>query len=361
MIGTQFTRRGFLPEPDPVVEFPAGSEFSALDSLGRDLPSLLQDKGFRALARGLVIPDLPQGTVPLDELRLYYVRLGFLASAYVNQVGQEPATVLPRNLAVPLCDVCSRLGRPPILSYDGYALYNWKRFDPAGPIALGNIDTIQNFVHLYDEHWFILVHVEIEALAAATLQAIDQAERALASGNRAALDASVAALARTLWAQVETLRRIPEKMDPALYYKTFRPYIRFFEKVVYEGVDTAPLNFRGETGAQSSVIPTIVAFLKIPHRSSMLTDHLADMRRFMPTEHRALIEHVEALPDFREKVAREPFNDALEALAAFRDTHLQFAIRYIAAHERDPRGTGGTPYMSWLSQLIDETRAHKIA
>jgi indoleamine 2,3-dioxygenase len=61
MIGTQFTRRGFLPEPDPVVEFPAGSEFSALDSLGRDLPSLLQDKGFRALARGLV--DLVQSWV----------------------------------------------------------------------------------------------------------------------------------------------------------------------------------------------------------------------------------------------------------------------------------------------------------
>ncbi|MGO9916263.1 MAG: hypothetical protein ACLQIB_16390, partial [Isosphaeraceae bacterium] len=226
MIAPAMLQRGFLPKPDPLVEFPAGSEFSALDSLGRDLPSLLQDKGFRALARGLVIPALPQGTVPLDALRLYYVRLGFLASAYVNQVGQEPATVLPRNLAVPLCDVCSRLGRQPILSYDGYALYNWKRFDPAGPIALGNIDTIQNFVHLYDEHWFILVHVEIEALAAATLQAIDQAERALASSNREALDASVAALARTLWAQVETLRRIPEKMDPALYYKTFRPYIR---------------------------------------------------------------------------------------------------------------------------------------
>jgi len=24
-------------------------------------------------------------------------------------------------------------------------------------------------------------------------------------------------------------------------------------------------------------------------------------------------------------------------------------------------GTGGTPYMQWLKQLIDETRAHKIA
>ena len=26
-------------------------------------------------------------------------------------------------------------------------------------------------------------------------------------------------------------------MDPPLYYRTFRPYIRFFENVVYEGVD----------------------------------------------------------------------------------------------------------------------------
>ena len=87
----------------------------------------------------------------------------------MNQVGFEPATLLPSNIAIPLCDVCGRLGRPPILSYDGYALLNWKRFDPAGPVALGNIDTIQNFVHLYDEHWFILVHVEIEALAAPLL------------------------------------------------------------------------------------------------------------------------------------------------------------------------------------------------
>ena len=200
--------------------------------------------------------------MPLPILRLYYVRLGFLASAYINQVGQEPATLLPRNIALPLCDAGTRLGRPPILSYDGYALYNWKRFDPDGPVALGNIDTIQDFVHLYDEHWFILVHVEIEALAASLLAAIGRAAAARAADDGSASSAAVGELAMALWAQGETLRRIPEKMDPALYYKTFRPYIRFFESVVYEGVDSAPLNFRGETGAQSSVIPTVVAFLK---------------------------------------------------------------------------------------------------
>ena len=282
MIEANLSRRGFLPDEDPLVEFPADSELAALDRLGRDLPSLLQEKTFRAWARGIRIPPLPAAAGAAADPPALLRPGRFSRVGYVNQVGQEPATLLPRNIALPLCEICARLDRPPILSYDGYALYNWKRFDPAGPVALGNIDTIQNFVHLYDEHWFILVHVEIEALAATLLAAIDRAARALESDDRPALNAAVAQIARTLWAQVETLRRIPEKMDPALYYKTFRPYIRFFEGVVYEGVDSLPLNFRGETGAQSSVIPTVVAFLKVPHQPSMLTDHLADMRRFMP-------------------------------------------------------------------------------
>jgi indoleamine 2,3-dioxygenase len=367
------SRRGFLPAEDPKRTFAMGSELAQLDEIGRDLPSLLQEPSFRSWARSVTIPRLPAPTVDqvaskpgepalsIEELRLYYVRLGFLASAYVNQVGQEPATVLPANIAQPLCEVCRRLDRPPILSYDGYALYNWKRFDPAGPIALGNIDTIQNFVHLYDEHWFILVHVEIEALAASLLEAIQNAGRQLAAGDDAGLNVSVAQIARTIWSQVETLRRIPEKMDPALYYKTFRPYIRFFENVVYEGVDERPMNFRGETGAQSSVVPTIVAFLKIPHRPSMLTNHLAEMRRFMPAEHRDWLARVERMPDIRGRVDRAIYNETLEALATFRETHLEFARRYIAAHVRDPRGTGGTPYLEWLAQLVDETLAYRLA
>jgi indoleamine 2,3-dioxygenase len=361
LASTEFACHGFLPDSDPLGKFGASSPFAALDTLGRDLPSLLHDPGFRARARALRIPALPDGELTLPELRLYYVRLGFLASAYVNQVGEDPATVLPCNIAIPLCEVCRRLNRPPILSYDGYALYNWKRFDTSGPIALGNIDTIQDFVHLYDEHWFILVHVEIEARAASLLRSIGTIGQAVREKNTTAIDPAIAAIVKTLWSQVDVLRRIPEKMDPALYYRTFRPYIRFFEGVVYEGVDTAPMNYRGETGAQSSIMPTMVAFLKIPHRPSLLTDHLADMRRFMPAEHRALIEQVEAMPAIRDHVDKTLFNEALEAIAAFRETHLDFAKRYIAQWVGDPRGTGGTPYLQWLSQLIDETRAHKIA
>jgi len=360
-----FTRRGFLPEPDPATHFPPDSDLGRLDEIGHDLPSLLQDPGFRAFARGLELPGWPDEPVDEDRLpylRLYYVRVGFLASAYINQVPLPPESTLPANIAVPLVRACRLLNRPPILSYDGYALYNWKRFDAAGPIALGNVDTIQNFVHMYDEHWFILVHVEIEAIAARILAAIDRMAESLRAGRRGAtIDGGLAEIAKAVWEQVAVLRRIPEKMDPHLYFKTFRPYIRFFEHVVYEGVESAPMSFRGETGAQSSIQPTLVAFLKIPHKESMLTNHLLDMRRFMPHAHRAMIEEVEALPPVKPLASKEVFNDLLEAIATFREVHFGWADLYIHRHVEDPRGTGGTPYRQWLKQLIDETRAHKIA
>ncbi|HTW89894.1 MAG TPA: hypothetical protein VMD75_18000 [Candidatus Binataceae bacterium] len=370
-IAPKFRRRGFLPEEDPLTAFPADSEFAMLDEIGRDLPSLLHDHGFREYARTLNIPLWPDAPVrlrQLPELRLYYIRTSFLASAYVNQVGEEPARVLPANLAAPLCRVCALLNRPPILSYDGYALYNWKRFRDDLPIALGNIDTIQNFVHLYDEHWFILVHVEIEALDARILDAIASIEAGFATGDLSSLDGALSTIAGTVNEQVGVLRRIPEKMDPALYYRTFRPYIRFFENVYYEatadgtngGSTGIRINFRGETGAQSSVMPALVAFMKIPHKPSMLTNHLVDMRNYMPAEHRELLKDIEAMPSVRQYADRQAFNAVLDAVAEFRSVYYGWAQEYINRWTDDPRGTGGTPYMEWLKQLIDETLAFKI-
>lgn len=358
-----YAERGFLPEDDPLRAFPLGSPYADLDEIGRDLPSLLYDEGFRAYARGLDIPAW-QGPVTeenLPQLRLYYVRVGFLASAYVNQVGEEPASLLPRNIAAPLVQAAALLDRPPILSYDGYALYNWKRFRKDGPIRLGNIDTIQNFVHMYDEHWFILTHVEIEAIAADILAAIAAVGRKLLEeGEDADLGTELWSIESAVRRQTEALERIPEHMDASLYYKTFRPYIRFFENVTYDGMAGAPIRFRGETGAQSSIMPTLIAFMKIAHRRSVLTDHLNDMRNYMPARHRALIAEVEAMPDIRSPGRKEPYNAILEAMAAFRRIHYGWAEDYINRWTDDPRGTGGTPYMQWLKQMLAETEAHRL-
>ena len=51
MIDLHYAHRGFLPEEGPLIEFDRDSPLHQLDGLGHDLPSLLQDKGFRAWAR----------------------------------------------------------------------------------------------------------------------------------------------------------------------------------------------------------------------------------------------------------------------------------------------------------------------
>lgn len=357
-----YAARGFLPLDDPLPTFPANSPYKQLDEIGRDLPSLLQDKHFRLYAKNLKIPNWQQRQTEstLPELRLYYLRIGFLASAYINQVGQPPCQILPANIAVPLVKICKMLNRPPILSYDGYALYNWRRFEPDKPIQLGNIDTLQNFVHLYDEHWFILVHVEIEAIAAEILAAIARIYSAQQTETDPDITGDLWQIETAIARQVKVLQRIPEKMSPALYFKTFRPYILFFKDVYFEGVNQKAINYRGETGAQSSVIPVLVAFLKIPHQASILTQHLNDMRNYMPVRHRYYIEQVSSIKSIRNANYREVFNAILDQLIEFRTIHFAWAKQYIHQHVKDPRGTGGTPYMRWLHQLIEETVAYKI-
>jgi indoleamine 2,3-dioxygenase len=92
----------------------------------------------------------------------------------------------------------------------------------------------------------------------------------------------------------------------------------------------------------------------------MLTNHLIDMRNYMPAEHRVLIAAVEAMPSIRAIASKQNYNAVLDAIAEFRSVHYGWAQEYINRRTDDPRGTGGTPYMKWLKQLIDETLAFKI-
>jgi indoleamine 2,3-dioxygenase len=107
-------------------------------------------------------------------------------------------------------------------------------------------------------------------------------------------------------------------------------------------------------------MPLLVAFMKIPHRPSMLTNHLIDMRNYMPAEHRTLIATVEAMPSIRAMASKQNYNAVLDAMAEFRSVHYGWAQEYINRRTDDPRGTGGTPFMEWLKQLIDETLAFKV-
>src|SRR4030081_3601211 len=200
-------QRGFLPAKDPLTRLPAA--FAVWDEIGYDLPKLLAAARARSTLDRLPALDLSE--LPDEAVPRAMVLLSFFGHAYVYQSWQtEVADRLPAAVARPWVTIASRLGRPPILSYASYALDNWRRLDPAGPIALGNLALLQNFLGGLDEEWFITVHIQIEAQAAAALVALTQAQRAVADGDGQAVMAALRVVADALGRMNQTLLRMPE-------------------------------------------------------------------------------------------------------------------------------------------------------
>jgi indoleamine 2,3-dioxygenase len=176
---------------------------------------------------------------------------------------------------------------------------------------------------------------------------------------------------------------MPELCDPYVYYRRVRPYIHGWkdhpllpEGVIYRGVRELrelPQRWRGETGAQSGIVPALDAALGVVHAADPLRAYLAEMRDYMPPGHREFLAAVEAAPSIRAAVLassdpdlRAAYDESLRWLEAFRSTHLDYAARYI--HQQRPTGaanptavgTGGTPFMAYLRKHRDETARHRV-
>jgi indoleamine 2,3-dioxygenase len=245
-------------------------------------------------------------------------------------------------------------------------LHNWRRIDPAGPIALGNIQLLQNFSlpgeGKEDEDWFILVHVDIEARAGAALRAFESAKGVT---DPRTMETLLETAAASMHLMNRTLNRMPEGCSPDVYFKKVRPYIFGFTNIIYEGCfNNVPQSYRGETGAQSSIVPTLLMALGVKHKNTMLTQHLEVMMTYMPTPHRRFIRATASVRDFviaHGGKLKDLYNACLTELIAFRSRHFEYAVNYIEKKVDNPIATGGTPYVPWLRQLIEETKEFYLA
>lgn len=374
--------RGFLISPDPfhtsVGAYPweAGRKdmVAEIDGLAAAMTELLESHRVRIVLDALNpidYSDLEHDVDAFPVVEKLMQVYSYFASAFVYATHEEPAHRLPAGVAVPLYTLARLVERPPILSYSGYVLNNWRRVDPAGDIVLGNITTQQHFLGGRDEDWFILVHVEIENRASGALNGIQAAVEAAAQGDTEALLAALERISTSVGEMVRTFARMPEGCDSDVYYFRVRPYIFGFNDVVYEGVmeyGGQPQNFRGQTGAQSSIIPALVAGLGLEHEQSGLTQHLEVMKAYMPRPHRAFITQmghstVRAVvkQNASHMVLREAYNLCLERVSAFRKLHYHFVVTYIHQKVENPLGTGGTVFMDWLGKLLTETNMQYIS
>ncbi len=100
--------------------------------------------------------------------------------------------------------------------------------------------------------------------------------------------------------------------------------------------------------------------LGIHHKNSLLTKHLDDMQTYMPTQHRQFIRAQVSVRDYvisaGSNRAKEWYNACVAELIAFRTKHFEYAVNYIEKKVDNPIATGGTPYVPWLRQLIEETQ-----
>ena len=376
--------QGFLPS-DPLEQVP---DSLVLNHLGQELPKLLSARRVRQFIDGQrqLLPSIPT-TWRDQDYRAAMRILSFAGHAYVWEVPERPAATLPAQLAQPWYDVALKLGRPPVLSYASYALDNWRRLDPAKPIQLDNIVLLQNFLGGLDEEWFVVIHVQIERQAGLGLAGLIQAMNGAVSDKPDEVLAGLRSLAAAQTAMRDTLLRMKERCDPYMYYNRVRPYIHAWKNsptlpdgLVYGGVTAyagQPQQLRGETGAQSSIVPCLDAGLGISHVPDPLTIYLQEMREYMPPRHQAFLLAIEQATDekgrpllsgyIRDRRSHNPelwnaYCTCVDLLAQFREIHVGYADSYIhrqhQVHASNPSavGTGGTPFMAYLQKHLDETR-----
>ncbi|MEL6308203.1 MAG: hypothetical protein AAFQ52_08670 [Chloroflexota bacterium] len=328
----------------------------------RGLPSAIA-KGAEATARFLHdVPPVDMTQPTPAEVEIKHMLYGYLACAWVHGTGD---TTIPASIAQSLVWLGAKLERPPMLAYAGMVLCNWRQKDSGTDFSPENVELRLRFTELIDETWFFRVHIAIEAQAGAMLTALSDARFAVATDNRQQVLSCLREMQAGLVKITQTFHRMPDLCDPDIYYQQVRPFLMGFgEQVVFAGVEHNPTPLRGGSGAQSSVVPALLAGLGIQHQSTALTHNLNDMRRYMPREHRAYIQSMVGHPlrDYCADYAplRDAYNRVLQHLITFRRAHLYYARTYIFEKSTNPIGTGGTEYMGFLSKLIDETANQRL-
>ena len=378
--------QGFLPKKLPAKSYSTQSEScSRIEEICNNLPKLLLTGQVQKTIKKLSVNDLSIDDLLVNQvskdLKLAMSHLSFIAHAYIWG-DKSPNEKLPKVIAAPWVKTAKNQGRPPILSYASYCLDNWFLLNPDEPISLENVGLINNFLSGVDEDWFVTIHVCIEDAASDAIAACDELVAYDENSSESDLDKALERIIHSMKVVNSIFSRMPEKCDPYIYYHRVRPYI-FGSKdnpdlkngLIYQGeFNNKPQFFRGETGAQSGIIPTLDGALQITHTKDDLRHYLNEMRDYMPPKHRAFLESIEKKSKVKKlikdsKKLLESYNQCLEEIRIFRSMHLEYAATYIhkQAQTDNPfgtggstiTGTGGTPYMPYLKKHRDETENQK--
>lgn len=407
-----FPRSGFLPEKLPIERLPQ-SYYAPWEDLVNNLPSLIMTRRIRNMVDKM--EELSTDKLnSIEEYRRAYQVLGFLTHAYIWGT-DEPTNKLPQQIAGPLLKVSEKLRLPPLATYAGLCLWNFKQIVPTKEGEdiwdLDNLTTINTFTGAIDESWFYLVSVYFEYKGGRVIKlGVDAMNNAI-QGNTASLIRNLQDLAQIIDHLGSVLLRMEEMCDPHVFYFRIRPYLAGWKNMADVGLDkngiiygneTKPRSYAGGSNAQSSLIQFLDVLLAVKHYSTgerplpheerqkvsnPESAFMNEMRNYMPGPHSDFLKMVEETSIIRDYVQANgdtnpelvlSYDACLAMLKLFRDKHVQIVTRYVVLQARssnkmgststlrsglakskrketEEKGTGGTSLLPFLKQCRDET------
>ena len=378
---------GFLPIREPLKVVPA--EYTELQNLINNLHVFQsenkEEKGVLGIPNEIekqlgFIPDyssIIDKETDVFVLQALYRAYTFLTSGFTLELAYQEflssgnygiaRQILPANIAKPLVLVSGKLDVYPWLDYHySYSLGNYVKKNPAGDLDWKNLDMACKFTGTSDEIGFIMVHVYINEVSPQLVESVMEY----------GLNKSVTSLQMCGNVMQEMNRRRRDMWTASRHerYNDFRIFIMgikgndkiFGPGLVYDGCfNNEPQQYRGQTGAQDSIIPMIDIFTGIVdfYPDNKLTEYLLDLRTYRPKCIQNffvdLREHYNKNPLFKQLTDAKCYEGLVYLLKIvdevylFRNGHWQFVQKYIMSNTKYAFATGGTPITTWLINQIE--------
>jgi len=361
---------GFLPMFEPLDNLP--EIYASVQHVINRLDTvLLKNEG---LIEGdiKVMPNLVEIIKKEEDkkvLQALYRAYTFLTSGYLlapahfgkdgNGNYGKAYQVLPAQLAMPLVTVSEKLDVAPWLDYHyAYSLGNYVKINPDGNLHWNNLKMACSFTGTQDEVGFIMNHVYINEVSPNLVSGIFQS---LAGKRKDGLKLVLETIR-----DMNERRRTMWKASRPQHYNDFRAFIMgiegndeiFGNGVVYEGCGEEPRKYRGQTGAQDDIIPSLDIFTGVIeyYPDNMLTKYLLDLRKYRPKCVQEYFKDLEKeAPDFRKLLDQEELILLLgivEGIYKYRNGHWGFCVTYILKNTKYAKATGGTPIITWIPNQI---------
>ncbi len=359
---------GFLPIDAPLKVLPY--QYSKVQQIIDELPNLIHNG---SKLENLVL-DLPNYLELVNKetdvfiIQALFRAYTFITSAYLlepaflNQTDGKYGkgrTVLPKNITQPLECVSSKLDVFPWLDYHyAYSLGNYVKKDPEGSFDYTNLDMACKFSGTSDETGFIMVHVDINSHSPNLIRGIELSHTDTNSGLKLIFDTikMINERRKTMW-----------KASNHKNYNNFRAFIMgikgnteiFGPGVIYEGSeDTSLRTYRGQSGSQDDIIPTIDIFSGLfkYYPDNVLTQYLLDMRQYRPKVVQQFLADLEQNHldiNLLDDTGLKYLYLIQEEVHNFRNGHWQFVQKYIMENTKYQVATGGTPITTWIPNQIE--------